>query len=534
MRVRTLTLVFGASVLVGGAGLLTFPQVQEALAAQGLPSAAPRSPAAPLASVIDLRDAFVPAAAESEEPPAPADVEGGLEAEVEAAAAAGTGSDAEVEPAPAPPPPRGPTLWIERKAVWVYAAASAKARKLGYLRAGATVTREPKPAGYSGCPKGFYRIAPRGYVCASHGAALEPDERLAKVLKEPDRTEGLPYAYAMSRFPTPPLYVKLPSKREQSSVEGDLTKLRDASGTWELTAPPEGLTEGLLPSLGPTPRGASLYLARAFAKSGFALLTTFDWEGRPFGLTTDFLAIPLDRTRKIVPSAFHGVDVSDVGLPAVFVRSKSARFYVRDEKTGQMTDAGPVAYREGLRLSGKRERAGGGEFLETREGRWIQAGEHLVRIDEPREWPSFAEAGAKWIDVSILKQSLVAWEGKRPVYVTLVSTGADGLGDPAETHSTVRGSFLIHTKHVTVTMDNDEDGDRFDLRDVPYVQYFHEGYAIHAAYWHDDFGRPKSHGCINLHPTDAAWLFGWTTPEVPEGWHAAMSLRTGTTITIHP
>ena len=78
------------------------------------------------------------------------------------------------------------------------------------------------------------------------------------------------------------------------------------------------------------------------------------------------------------------------------------------------------------------------------------------------------------------------------------------------------------TRRVTVTMDGDEAGDEFDLRDVPWVQYFTEGYALHAAYWHDDFGVPRSHGCVNLAPLDASWLFEWTDPEVPEGWNAAL------------
>ena len=69
---------------------------------------------------------------------------------------------------------------------------------------------------------------------------------------------------------------------------------------------------------------------------------------------------------------------------------------------------------------------------------------------------------------------------------------------------------------------------------MPFVQYFTQGYALHAAYWHDDFGRARSHGCVNLAPVDAAWLFGWPTPTVPEGWHAAMSLRGGTIVYIHP
>jgi lipoprotein-anchoring transpeptidase ErfK/SrfK len=151
--------------------------------------------------------------------------------------------------------------------------------------------------------------------------------------------------------------------------------------------------------------------------------------------------------------------------------------------------------------------------------------------------PSWAASssgrGRTWIDVSIDRQTLVAYEGTRPVFVTLVSTGADGTGDPETTHSTIQGEFALHTKHVSVTMDGDEVGDEYDLRDVPYVQYFKEGYALHAAYWHDGFGTPRSHGCINLSPLDARWLFSWTSPSVPATWHGAMSPR-GTLISIHP
>ena len=63
------------------------------------------------------------------------------------------------------------------------------------------------------------------------------------------------------------------------------------------------------------------------------------------------------------------------------------------------------------------------------------------------------------------------------------------------------------------------------------------GYALHAAYWHDDFGRPRSHGCVNLSPIDARYVFLWSSPSVPEHWQAAYagdSTEPGTAINIHP
>jgi lipoprotein-anchoring transpeptidase ErfK/SrfK len=68
---------------------------------------------------------------------------------------------------------------------------------------------------------------------------------------------------------------------------------------------------------------------------------------------------------------------------------------------------------------------------------------------------------------------------------------------------------------------------------VPYVQYFHEGYALHSAYWHDHFGVARSHGCINLAPIDAQRVFGFTDPPVPEGWHGTnVDPGRGTTIVV--
>jgi len=103
--------------------------------------------------------------------------------------------------------------------------------------------------------------------------------------------------------------------------------------------------------------------------------------------------------------------------------------------------------------------------------------------------------------------------------------------------STPQGTFRIVQKHVTTTMDSAVADHEFELRDVPWVMYFKGGYALHAAYWHDDFGRARSHGCVNLSPIDARYLFENTSPGVPEHWHAAYAgdaTEAGTLINIHP
>jgi hypothetical protein len=78
--------------------------------------------------------------------------------------------------------------------------------------------------------------------------------------------------------------------------------------------------------------------------------------------------------------------------------------------------------------------------------------------------------------------------------------------------------------------------ENFELRDVPWIQYFAAGYALHGAYWHDVFGIPRSHGCVNLSPIDARIVFNWTDPPVPAGWHGinvGPDMGEGTAVIIH-
>jgi hypothetical protein len=427
------------------------------------------------------------------------------------------------------------------KETFVFERPSWGSTKIGYLRAGAIVRRGDKPVGNSACADGWYSIEPSGFVCAGRTASLDADHPIAVLSRtRADSTLPLPYRYGMSRFPTPPFYAKLPSSAEQLRAELDLAshRARQRGDAWSDNQPaaiPEPLLNG---RAAPTFKGdyqpaGSVFTGRALMKSGFALLDVYDYEGRKFGLSVDLDLMPLDRLEPVRPSAFAGIELDDqTPLPVAFVRQKGASLYAGHPHQGLRPERA-LAFREPLALSGKRLRSGGIEYLETRDGRWLRD-QNLTIVPKMSQKPGWATPGRTWIDISILRQALVAYEGDRAVYATLVSTGADGLGDPEETHSTIRGQFLIHTKHLTATMSGDELGDEFDLRDVPYVQYFTEGYALHAAYWHESFGRPRSHGCINLSPIDAKWLFHWTDPPVPDGWHGAMSLRDGTLVHIHP
>jgi L,D-transpeptidase catalytic domain len=492
----------------------------------------PRTPPA-----LAERDAGAPSAAPAAPTPpsAPAEL-------AEDAAPTEVVSEAETEPSPVEEY-RAPTLVSVARETMIYSRPSFKSPKLGYLRVGAAVGRSAAPVGNEGCKRGWYRVQPEGFVCLDGAASLDtegPSPFAELSVVRPDRMAGLPYAYGRSRYPTPPFYSKLPSKLEQERAEQDLVghlRARTAEAWKSLpnNALPSALGEGrAVPLPFGFARDAGVVTGRAMPDSGFALLGVYEHEGRRFALNTDFQLLPLDRLKPVEVSRFHGIRLDEqVTLPVAFVRSQNANLYTGDPKKTGLSIARKLDYREAVPLSGREIVVSGIHYLETKTGDFIRD-ERIVRIDKLKYKPGWAKPGRSWLHVSILQQSLVMYEGEKPVYATLVSTGVDGLGDPAETHSTIRGQFLIHTKHVSVTMDSDAEGDEFDLRDVPYVQYFQEGYALHAAFWHDSFGQPYSHGCVNLSPLDARALFHLTSPPVPQTWHAAMSLRGGTLVHITP
>lgn len=109
----------------------------------------------------------------------------------------------------------------------------------------------------------------------------------------------------------------------------------------------------------------------------------------------------------------------------------------------------------------------------------------------------------KLITVDTAKQMVYAWEGGIVRYQSKVSTGLPLT-------PTVKGSFKIRTKIPSQTMRGGSKAyGKYEYKNVPNVMYFYQGYAFHGAYWHNRFGRPASHGCVNL-PIDAAnWLYNW-------------------------
>jgi lipoprotein-anchoring transpeptidase ErfK/SrfK len=109
----------------------------------------------------------------------------------------------------------------------------------------------------------------------------------------------------------------------------------------------------------------------------------------------------------------------------------------------------------------------------------------------------------RWIDVNLTRQTLVAYEGNKPVFQTLVSSGTWN-------HPTVTGQFRVWLRFQSQTMDGRRLGYNYYLENVPYVMYFYNDYALHGTFWHNNFGTPMSHGCVNLPTPAAEWIFYWS------------------------
>jgi hypothetical protein len=148
---------------------------------------------------------------------------------------------------------------------------------------------------------------------------------------------------------------------------------------------------------------------------------------------------------------------------------------------------------------------------------------------------SLAAPSEKWVEVDLSEQKLKAWEGNSLFLETPVSTGLPWWQTP-------EGEFRIWIKLRYAKMEGGEGKYYYYLPNVPYIMYFENsqipgwrGYGLHGTYWHNDFGIPRSHGCVNL-PTDVAErLFYWTTPVIPKGKSAVFAdeANPGTRVVIH-
>ena len=127
---------------------------------------------------------------------------------------------------------------------------------------------------------------------------------------------------------------------------------------------------------------------------------------------------------------------------------------------------------------------------------------------KPKTYPSYIDSvlpsgvypNERWFDINLTTQRMYAYNGDKLVNSFVVSTGLWGT-------PTVTGRFRIYVKYEAAHMS----GPGYYLPNVPYTMYFFNGYGLHGTYWHNNFGTPMSHGCVNMKTSDARWAFNWAS-----------------------
>lgn len=184
------------------------------------------------------------------------------------------------------------------------------------------------------------------------------------------------------------------------------------------------------------------------------------------------------------------------GLPVGWVSASSLNVRQRPGTDASNPVVGQVSRNQRLDILETRT-VDGQRWHRIGEDRWVLGQWVAVATYKPR--PAAIAADERWVGVNLSQQTAVAYEGDRPVYAAMVSTGAPGT-------PTVQGIFRTWRRLPSGKMS----GPGYYIEEVTWTCYFYSGYALHTAYWHDSFGRPHSHGCVNLSPYDAWWIYQWS------------------------
>jgi hypothetical protein len=440
---------------------------------------------------------------------------------------------------PAAAPGQPGRVHAKTRFVWVRPEPDTSRGWIGYLWVGGSAPlKTGKKRWGPGCTA-WYEIEPRGFVCVDgRDATLDAADPVLKkvVAYAPKLDTPWPHRYAESRGVN--RYRSLPSADEQRRREWDLAQhlarvAAARTGDVDKLLLGVDLTPAKDPplDLGPLPPALPENRTRLTPLSTVAFSHEVFDGNRSWLLTHDFTWVPKDRVVPYPEVRFQGVELGkNAQLPLAFFRGKDRPKY-RRAPSGELVETGQKWPRlSHVELTGSELEIEREKYLETREaGLWVKDRDAVVpKARATTPWGENVGAQAArssgprrtWLEASVMKGWLIAYENTRPVYATLISPGRGGTPlagkDPLETASTPTGTFNITGKFATATM---EAPNEFIHSDVPWTQNFSGPHALHGAYWHDDWGNRKSAGCINVSPIDGRWLFQFTEPVLPAGWH---------------
>jgi hypothetical protein len=386
----------------------------------------------------------------------------------------------------------------------VFDAPGRRAKAVGIVRRGTHLPAVARVSG-KGCRRGaWFALQTGGFVCTRQGFLVSRAAQSFHVRQpKPVLDAALPFRYARVIAPAALRFHRIPTEAEEQQIAGVLA-------------------EGVGGERGRFPSAVQAELVGDY----FVAIDRLEVAGeRRFYRTVRGRYVREQDVELRPQPKMQGVLLSEqLALPIAFV-------YGEDEA--------PLLAQRGQSF----ERVGRADVharfplvrvLDHAQGQLVLSPDALavprerVRVARAIPRPAGIPRGAKWIHVDLTEQTLVAYEGDGPVFATLVSTGKAETG-----HATPTGLFWVDEKHVSVTMSGEDPVDGYyEVAEVPWTQFYDGSYALHGAYWHDTFGKTRSHGCTNISPSDARWLFHWSDGHVPRGLHARRGLHgTGVYIT---
>ena len=407
-----------------------------------------------------------------------------------------------------------------------------KAPLIGLIRAGQSVplaepqalTHGPGGANLTPCKLGWYALKPRGFVCLGPNSTLDPEDPRAVAAREvlPDIDASLPFHVGVAIGS--PAYKRIPTADEQREHEKGLADYLahvpapDAVGAIDTSQAGHGPSDAFTRYVDMTKPGL-LSDSDAYVGRKIAWVREFDAEGRTWLETPDLTLIPKDKVRGMTASSLTGIDLKktpEMSLPLAFSWIGDAP-KLKKLPDGTLQETGESYPRHSfVPVESNLVHERGGFYWVTKDG-FLVHNDLFTIMKQRTDRPKGVGPHDKWVDVHITWGTLVAYEGDTPVFVTAVSPGQDGITQHSNSHNTNRGVFNVGWKLYSANMSGVDHGKEWAVDEVPFVAYYHESFALHGAFWHDEFGRPKSHGCINLSPADARWLWSWMSPQMPEG-----------------
>jgi hypothetical protein len=404
------------------------------------------------------------------------------------------------------PAENAPKLGVVSEQLQVREFTDPRAPSLGVLRAGTRVPRSTEPVSRANCADGWYAIRPRGFVCVGVEATLDLNHpTLAAMALAPNLDAKLPYTYARARIETP-LFERVAGQEDAVREIGKLRRRAGMAvvGSWKAKEPSGAETRLALLTDGRFVRAADLEAAKG----------------------SDFVGVELGKS---------------ADLPVAFVVKRGVRSFRLNGSDAEKGDL--LEYHTELKLSGRFRSLGSVKYwaFDGAALRASGAGDELwvrhqdVTVVQKRSvFPDFVKDDARWLDLSVSMGTLVAYEGKRAVFVTLLSVARElpdvggGESDTQPASDGPRpiplGTFEVKQKDLTffgfAGKDRGGFGEAFEVQDAPWALELSSGQLIHGAYWHDRFGIEHGAGSFELSPADAARIFRFVGPDLPTAWHA--------------